>query len=192
MFVRTDQDLGGAGRLNLRYSTYAVDSPNSRNAGGLNAVTRGTGLNNRDQTGALNLISTLPGVAVNELRVQFTHSRFDAPVNDPIGPSVSISGVANFGTSTSSPTARDINLFEVSDTLSKQRGSHLFKAGTDLLLDRVNIVPGRDDRQLRVSSLANFVTGRFTTYQQAFGELQFSRIRTWGCSSRMSGGSGRA
>jgi hypothetical protein len=172
VFVRADQDLGGAGRLNLRYSTYAVDSPNSRNAGGLNAVTRGTGLNNRDQTGALNLISTLPGVAVNELRVQFTHSRFDAPVNDPIGPSVSISGVANFGTSTSSPTARDINLFEVSDTLSKQRGSHLFKAGTDLLLDRVNIVfPGATTGSYAFSSLANFVAGRFTTYQQAFGEL---------------------
>src|SRR5262249_18810915 len=150
--------------------TYAVESPNSRNAGGLNAVTRGTGLNSRDQTAAFNLVSTLPGVAVNELRLQFTHSRLDAPVNDPIGPSVSIAGAANFGTSTSSPTAREINLFEVSDTLSKQRGSHLLKAGTDALLNRVNIeFPGAISSSYAFSSLTNFVAGRYTTFQQAFG-----------------------
>ena len=170
VFVRADQDLGGAGRLNMRYSTYAVDSPNSRNASGLNAVTRGTGLNNRDQTGAFNLVSTLPGVAVNELRVQLTHSRLDAPVNDPIGPAVSISGVATFGTSTSSPTGRDINLFEVSDTVSTQRGAHLLKAGTDVLLDRVDIqFPGAITGSYTFSNLPNFVAGRYTTFQQAFG-----------------------
>ena len=171
VFARVDQALGSASRFNARYSTYAVDSPNSRNAGGLNAVTRGTGLNDRDQTGAFNMVSMLPGVAVNELRAQLTHSRLDAPVNDPVGPAVSISGVANFGTSTSSPTARDINLFEVSDTLSKQRGAHLFKVGTNVLLDRVTIVfPGALTGSYAFSSLANFAAGRYTTYQQAFGE----------------------
>jgi hypothetical protein len=48
---------------------------------------------------------------VNEARAQYTSSRLGAPVNDLIGPAVNINGVASFGTATSSPTARDLDVF---------------------------------------------------------------------------------
>ena len=88
-------------------------------------------------------VTTFNSRTLNEARFQFTHSRLDAPINDAIGPAVAISGVANFGTATSSPTARDINLFEAVDNVSTQRGAHSPKAGVDFLYNRVNIVfPG--------------------------------------------------
>jgi len=53
-------------------------------------------------------------------------------VNDPVGPAVNISGVASFGTSTLSPTARDLDVVQAVDTLTLQRGTHLrARSGSD-------------------------------------------------------------
>jgi len=138
----------------------------------LNAVSRGSGLNDTDQTIEVSNITTLNSRSLNEARFQFTHSRLDAPINDPVGPAVSISGIANFGTATSSPTARDINLFEAVDNVSTQRGKHSPKAGLDFLYDRVNIVfPGALQGVYNFTSLTNFLSGNYSTFQQAFGAL---------------------
>ena len=83
VFARADASVGASSRLTARVSTYDVTSPNSRNAGGLNAATRGTGLDDVDATGAMNLLTTFSSNAINELRAQDTRSRLDAPVNDP-------------------------------------------------------------------------------------------------------------
>src|SRR6185295_15487401 len=95
-------------------------------------------------------------------------------------PAVGISGVANFGTATSSPLARDINLFEVVDNVSTQLGAHSPKVGIDFLYNRVNIVfPGAlqgvytfspsGSPPNQVSALNNFLTGNYSSFQQAFG-----------------------
>jgi hypothetical protein len=91
-------------------------------------------------------------------------------VNDPVGPAVNISGVANFGTLTSSPTARTLDLFEFNDGLSRVRGYHSIKAGVDFLDERTTIVfPGAQQGVYAFSSMANFIAGRYATFQQAFG-----------------------
>ena len=167
---RFDQSLSEKHQLTARYNLYDIESLNARNVGGLNAVSRGTALSNRDQTLAASVVSTLTGRTVNEARTQFTRSRLGAPVNDEIGPAINIAGVANFGTSTTSPTARDLDTFELVDNVSTRRGTHAFKAGVDFLLDRVNInFPGAFQGVYAFSSLANFQAGRYTTFQQAFG-----------------------
>lgn len=172
VFARMDAALDASSRLTARASTYDVTSPNSRNAGGLSTVSRGTGLHDADVTGAVNLLTTMSSDAINELRAQYTRSRLDAPVNDPLGPAVSIAGVATFGTSTSSPTARDLDVFEISDTLTRQRGAHLFKVGADALLNRLDVeFPGATVGSYAFSSLASFQSGAYTTYQQAFGDV---------------------
>lgn len=170
-FARVDHKLSGANLLALRYSLYNISSPNSRNVGGLNAISRGAGLENRDQTITGNLISTFSAKTINEARWQFTRSRLAAPVNDTIGPAVNISGVASFGTATSSPTARDIDLYELVDNVTTQRASHSLKGGVDFLLNRVQIAfPGALQGVYAFSSVANFLAGRYSTFQQAFGE----------------------
>jgi carboxypeptidase family protein len=171
VFGRVDDQLSGMTRLQMRYNLYDVASVNARNVGGLNAVTRGTALDDTDQTVAASVLTTLSSGTINEARVQYTHSRLGAPVNDPIGPAVSIAGVATFGTSTSSPTGRDADVVQAIDTVTVQRGAHLAKAGVDLLYNRITIAfPGALQGSYTFTSLANFQRGIYSQYQQAFGE----------------------
>jgi hypothetical protein len=169
-FGRIDHRLNQRNQLSARYSLYHITADNSRTVGGLNAVSRGSGLNDTDQTAEVSNVTTISSRTLNEARFQFTHSRLDAPINDSIGPAISISGVANIGTATSSPLGRDINLFEAIDNLAMQRGSHAPKIGIDLLFNRVNIVfPGALQGVYNFTSLNNFLAGNYSTFQQAFG-----------------------
>jgi hypothetical protein len=168
--VRVDHRLNDHNQLAGRYSLYHIIADNSRTVGGLNAVSRGSGLGDTDQSIQVNLVSTLTKRTLNESRFQFMRSRLDAPINDEIGPAVSISGEANFGTATSSPLARDIDLFEIVDNVSHQRGSHSFKTGVDFLHNRVDILfPGPFQGVYAFNSLSNFLLGNYSTFQQAFG-----------------------
>ena len=169
-FTRIDHTINARNQLSARYSLYHIEAVNSRTVGGLNAVSRGTGLNDTDQTVVVSNVTTFSSRTLNEARFQFTNSRLDAPVNDEVGPAVNIAGVANLGTATFSPLARDINLFEVVNNISTQRGDHSLKGGIDLLYNRVNILfPGAVQGVYTFSSLNNFLSGNYLNYQQAFG-----------------------
>jgi len=168
-FAKADARLGDRDQLSVRYSLYDIGSINSRNVGGLGAVSRGTALYDRDQSIALNNVATITPGIINETRFQYTRSRLTAPVNDLVGPAVNISGVANFGTAGSSPTGRDIDLYELVNNVAAQHGSHSFKAGADFLYNDINIVfPGLLQGQYTFSSLSNFLLGRYVNFQQAF------------------------
>jgi hypothetical protein len=169
---RFDHRLTNKHQLSARFSLPHITADNSRTVGGLNAVSRGSGLSNTDLSGQLNLISNLSARTINEFRAQFTRSRLDAPINDPQGPSVTISGVANFGTATSSPLARDINLLEVVENVSTEKGNHSFKTGIDYLHNSVDILfPGAIQGAYSFSSLNNFLAGNYSGFQQAFGTV---------------------
>jgi Carboxypeptidase regulatory-like domain len=170
IFGRVDHQVGGTSRLQMRYNLYNVGSANARNVSGLTDVSRGTALDDTDQTLAATVVSTLSASTINEARVQYTRSRLAAPVNDSIGPAVTISGVANFGTSTSSPTARDADVVEAADTVTLQRASHLVKAGGDILYNRIGIAfPGPLQGSYTFTNLPNFQRGVYSQFQQAFG-----------------------
>jgi hypothetical protein len=169
-FARIDHRINKRNQLNARYSLYHIEAVNSRNVGGLNAVSRGTGIKDTDQTLQVSNVTTLSNRTVNELRFQYTNSRLDAPVNDEIGPAVNIAGVANLGTATFSPLARDIDLLEIVDNVSTQLGDHSLKAGGGFLYNRLNILfPGAFQGVYNFSSLNNFLSGSYLNYQQAFG-----------------------
>lgn len=169
-FTRIDHTINQRNQLSARYSLYHIEAVNSRSVGGLNAVSRGTGLKDTDQTAVISNVTTFSSRTLNEARFQYTNSRLDAPVNDEVGPAVNIAGIANFGTATVSPLARDIDLIEAVDNVSTQRGDHSLKFGGDFLYNRVNIVfPGAVQGVYAFSSLNNFLTGNYLNYQQAFG-----------------------
>ncbi|MGH9903995.1 MAG: carboxypeptidase regulatory-like domain-containing protein, partial [Pyrinomonadaceae bacterium] len=169
---RADHQVSRSNQLSARYSLYEIDSINARNVGGLNGVSRGTALRNRDQTIAVNDVATLSSKTINEARFQYTRSRLGAPVNDEVGPAVNIAGVASLGTATFSPTERNLDTFEAVDSITTQRGKHSFKFGVGYLLNRVNIIfPGAIQGVYSFSSLANFLADRYTTFQQAFGAI---------------------
>jgi hypothetical protein len=171
VFGRIDHQATSASRVEVRYGFYNVTSDNARNAGGLNDVSRAAALDDRDQTVAANVLTTLSSGAINAARAQYTRSRLGAPVNDVVGPAVNISGVASWGTATFSPTERDLDVFQAIDAVTLVRGVHLFKAGVDVLYNRVTIAfPGALQGVYTFSSLANFQRGVYSQFQQAFGE----------------------
>ena len=171
VFARADHRPSPAHVMALRYSLYDLTSQNARNVGGLGDVSRGTALENRDQTVAFSSLITRTNGTVNDLRAQVTRSRLAAPAYDRVGPSITISGVANFAASTSNPERRDVNVLEVADTISLQYGSHLLKAGADFLYNDLVIgFPGALPGAYTFSSLAAFQSGTYVTFQQAFGE----------------------
>ena len=171
VFGRIDHGLALASRLQVRYSLYDVASENARGVGGLNTITRGTWLANTDQTVAVGWQFSPSSRTLNDLRAQWTRSDLDAPPNDLVGPAILVSGVANLGTASSSPTGRDLSLVQVADTLTASRGGHLIKAGADFLYNRLDILfPGALQGSYTFTSLSNLERGVYQQFQQAFGE----------------------
>lgn len=178
---KIDHAFTGRDQLAVRYGLYNVTSDNSRGAGGTSAPSASAGLDNRDQALSVSNTLTLGDRTVNETRAQVTHSDLAALPTDPVGPAVSIAGVAAFGTLSGSPTGRLNTMYQVVDTLSHQRGSHAFKAGMDLVYNDDTITFPRSNRgAYTFSSLANFLAGTYNNagYTQTFGATQVDQGST--------------
>lgn len=133
VFVRGDHRFSQNDQFNMRYSLYKLSSTNARGVGGLNEASNGTSVYDTNHTVAASNIATLSAHTFNETRGQFSYDDLTAPPNDQTGPAVTVSGVAIFGRSTSSPTARLNYLGELVDNLVMQRGAHTIKTGVDFL-----------------------------------------------------------
>ena len=169
-FTKVDHQFSQRDALSIRYSLYHVSSQNSRGAGGISYTSAAAGLEDLDQTIAVSNIAMLTSRTVNETRGQFTNSNLKAPVNDPIGPAVSISGVATFGTLSASPTARYDRLYEIVNNLSHQAGPHALRIGADFLYNDLTITFPQSIRgNYAFSSLASFQRGVYSTFTQSFG-----------------------
>ncbi len=170
---KIDHQFNGSDHFSARYSLYDVTSSNSRGAGALNAPSASAGLDNRDQAIAFSNTLTVSATTVNETRAQFVYSDLHAPPTDPIGPAVSIAGVASFGTASGSPTGRLNKMYQVVNNLSHQAGAHALRAGVDFLYNGDRITYPRSVRgAYTFSSLANFLSGTYNNagYTQTFGE----------------------
>ncbi len=170
---KIDHQFNGSDHFSVRYSLYDVTSSNSRGAGALNAPSASAGLDNQDQTVAFSNTLTLSPTTVNETRAQFAYGDLLAPPTDPVGPAVSIAGVASFGTLSGSPTGRLNKMYQVVNNLSHQAGAHALRAGVDFLYNDDKITYPRSVRgAYTFSSLANFLTGTYNNagFTQTFGE----------------------
>src|SRR5262249_50598879 len=113
-----------------------------------------------------------------ETRFQFASGDLKAPPTDPIGPAVSIAGVASFGTSSGSPTRRVNRMVEVVDNVSHQAGGHALRAGVDFLFNDDRITYPRSARgSYTFSTLANFMTGIYNNsgFTQTFGVAEVAQ-----------------
>ena len=163
----------GSHQLSLRYSLYRVSADNSRGAGGLSAPSASAGLDNIDHAVSLSDSWVLSGRTVNETRVLYAYGDLKAPPTDPVGPAVSIAGIASFGTLSGSPTRRSNTLVEVVDTLSHQEGAHALRAGVDFLYNDTTITYPRSVRgSYTFSSMASFQLGLYNNagFTQTFGD----------------------
>jgi hypothetical protein len=176
--AKIDHSVSDRDRLSVRYALYDVSSLNSRGAGALSAPSASAGLDDTDQTIALSNTLVLSPLTVNETRAQVAYSNLKAPPADPIGPAVSIAGVASFGTLSASPTARRNSMFQVVDNVLHYAGAHALRAGADFLYNDDTITFPRSNRgSYTFSSLANFLAGTYNNagFSQTFGETQVSQ-----------------
>jgi hypothetical protein len=175
---KVDHQVNGRDQFTVRYSLYDVSSSNSRGAGALNAPSASAGLDNIDQTIAVSNTVTLSPRTVNETRAQLAYGHLKALPTDPVGPAVSIAGVASFGTLAGSPTARLNRIYQVVDNLSHQAGAHALRAGVDFLYNDDTITYPRSIRgSYTFSSLANFLNGVYNNagFTQTFGTTVVSQ-----------------
>src|SRR5579875_498299 len=178
VLAKADHQFNAKDQFSVRYSVYHVTSLNSRGAGGLSAPTASANLDDTDQVLAASNVAALSPRTVNETRGQFWNSALSAPPSDPVGPAVSISGVASFGTLSTSPTARRNKLGELADNFSYQAGGHALRAGADVLYNADTIVFPRSYRgSYSFSSLANFLAGVYNTsgFTQTFANSAVSQ-----------------
>ena len=170
VLAKIDHQFSGADQFSVRYALYDVASENARGAGSLNAPSASTGLDNRDQSVAIGNVWTISSNTVSETRLQIAQGDLKAYSTDQIGPQVAISGVANFGTFSSSPTRRENTLYQVVSNLSHRAGAHALRAGADVVYNDDTITFLRAFRgSYTFSSIANFLTGNYSGYAQTFG-----------------------
>jgi Carboxypeptidase regulatory-like domain/TonB dependent receptor-like, beta-barrel len=163
----------GQHQLSLRYNVYRVTADNSRGAGGLSAPSASAGLDNVDHSVALSHTWAWSNDTMNETRVQYAYGDLEAPATDPVGPAVTIAGVATFGTASGSPIRRTNELVQVVDTLSHQAGAHALRAGADFLYNDTTITYPRAVRgAYTFSSMASFLAGVYNNagFTQTFGD----------------------
>ena len=173
ILAKVDHQVSNRDQFSVRYSMYDVLSRNSRGAGALNAPTASAGLDNLDQSLAFSNTWTMSSRTVNETRVQMARGDLKALPTDPVGPAVSIAGVASFGTLSGSPQARVNTMYQVVNNLSHQAGAHALRAGVDFVYNDDEIAFPRSIRgAYTFSSLANFLAGTYTAtgFTQTFGE----------------------
>jgi outer membrane receptor protein involved in Fe transport len=168
---KVDHQVSGSDQLSVRYSLYHVTSDNSRGAGALNAPSASAGLDNVDHSLAFGNTWSLSSKTVNETRAQVAYGDLKAPPTDPVGPAVSIAGVASFGTLSGSPTARKNTLYQIVDNLSHQAGAHALRAGVDFVFNDDTITYPRSVRgAYTFANLATFLTGSYSAFTQTFGD----------------------
>ena len=168
---KIDHQISGSDQLSVRYSLYHVTSDHSRGAGALNAPSASAGLDNIDHSLAFGNTRSLSVRTVNETRAQVAYGDLKAPPTDPIGPAVSIAGIASFGTMSGSPTRRKNTMYQVVDNVSHQTGAHALRAGIDLVFNDDRITYPRSVRgSYTFASLPSFLTGTYSGFTQTFGD----------------------
>jgi hypothetical protein len=134
--AKIDWQLNSANRLSIRYNHHSNDSPYNSDLGigGQYLLSRTYNFVDRSHGGAIQLVSSLSPVAINELRIQIPNrsqqqNRFAATGT---GPSIVVSGVANFGGPTGVGFDYEERTPEITDNFSYTRGAHSFKTGFSL------------------------------------------------------------
>jgi len=192
---KIDHQFSGSDQFTVRYALYDVISDNARGVGNLIAPSGSAGLDNRDQSMAISNVWTLSSDTVNETRVQIAHGDLKANSSDRVGPLVAISGVATFGTFSSSPTRRQNTLYQAVDNLSHRAGAHALRGGVDVLFNHDTITFPRTVRgSYSFASMANFLASNYNGYSQTFGDPVVSQTNPnlgaylqdeWRASSRL-------
>jgi hypothetical protein len=134
---KVDHQINDANRLSFRYMLF--DNFITANVGGgLTSSQRGTDFKDRQHSTGGQLITTIGGALLNELRVQYaTRAQSRTPAGlAGTGPAVNIPNVANFGGPIAGTADAGFgfsqDVLQVNNNTTWLRGDHALKAGIDL------------------------------------------------------------
>ncbi|HEX8029424.1 MAG TPA: carboxypeptidase regulatory-like domain-containing protein [Vicinamibacterales bacterium] len=136
--AKGDYQLNSAHRATVRWVQFNNDAPYN-SGGGINTLERATDFLDAMDSYSGQLVSTLGGNVVNELRVQYANRHQSSVANDDsgTGPAVTIAGIAGFGGPWAATGQGNAgfdfkqNLTQVVDTVTVLRGKHSYKFGLD-------------------------------------------------------------
>ena len=173
--IRLDHNLNPNNSVSFRY-TYGKsleENAGGVSIGGLTDVSGGGGERDTDQSYLASWTQIISPVLLGEAKFQVAPRALTQYANDPIGPRVSISGVATFGRNVNFPVLLDETRYQGAYTLSWQRGRHFFKFGGDVNHIAANTsFPVSFAGSFSFASLADFVIGRANSFSQGFGNPQ--------------------
>jgi hypothetical protein len=135
-FGKTDYQLSAGSLLSVRYFGFKNFSP-SNVGGGLTTTDRATDFTDRMDSTSAQLVSTIGGSMLNELRVQYARRhQFRTQGISVDGPAITVAGRANFGGARlgdGNSVGFDFSqgISQAIDNVSWIRGKHAFKAGID-------------------------------------------------------------
>jgi hypothetical protein len=184
---RTDAQLTDDHRLTGRYNYFKNISPNNI-GGGITTLERSIDFNDVSSSFGLQLASTFTTEILNEFRYQYaTRESQNLPnANSATGPSIVISGIANFGAPENANTILPLettNQFQ--NNVTWTRGDHAVKVGAGLI--RID-----DTRRSGIfyrytfPSIAAYAAARngtnprgYTQYVESFGEPEIEYKSTF-------------
>lgn len=180
--ARLDWQLNPENDFYFRSSYYKTPS-DFNTSGGLMTISSSNNFNDKDQTDAAQWSRILSPRSLNELRFGYLRRIFDRPpVNGQLGPTITISGVANLNSNTSAGQHYEEDQFNGIDDLSYQLGRHGLRFGADV--DAIHVLSvDRLPFQYTFATLAQYLgmiagqinpaTGRphnYTQFTEAFGD----------------------
>jgi len=171
--LKLDHSFNTNNSMSFRYIYGQGRDANSGGVdiGGTTDVSGGGGQRDRDQSFLWTYRHIFSPTVISESRYQYAPRSLRQYANDPVGPRVSISGVATWGRSTNFPVLLDEGRHQWTQSLSWQYGRHFFKFGADItrLLAHTSY-PSTFGGSFSFASLADFQRGVVNTFSQGFGD----------------------
>jgi Carboxypeptidase regulatory-like domain/TonB dependent receptor-like, beta-barrel len=181
-FGKTDYQLFKGSLLSIRYFGFKNNSP-ANIGGGLTTTDRATDFTDRMDSTSGQVVSSIGGSMLNELRVQYARRhQFRTPGMSVDGPAITVSGKAEFGGARigdSNSVGFDFNqgITQVIDNVSLIRGRHAFKSGIDAQWIADKRVRG-ELFQYTFATIAAYQSAKsgadpfaYTNFQQQLGDL---------------------
>jgi hypothetical protein len=127
-----------------------------------------------DQNAALSETHVINSSLINEFRFSYIRRNLQFPENDPDSLSTGITGFFTIGGASNFPQGRIQNSYQLSDTLSWQKGRHSVKFGLDVRQIRLFNIAAFDSKgTYTFNSLQDFLNNTPFTYRQALQTASF-------------------
>jgi hypothetical protein len=173
--IKTDHRVRDAHALTFRYNHQDFAGDNYENGGPQNAFEHTGPSLVRTRTLSATWTNVTRSRLFNELRWHYARDHEPGEANSENPEAVVNQGalVLLIGRNNFSPRSSTIDRLQIADTVTAERGSHEFKGGFDLQIDRIrSYFPGFFNGSYTFRSLASFALGRPSapneSYQQSF------------------------